>query len=86
MHWEAAYAAPEVRLARGWERQLDTADNSIFYTPGALQPDSYGAWLVDNGVRYVALPDVALDFAAEAEGRLVGAGLTGLHPAWSDQH
>jgi hypothetical protein len=86
LHWEAAYAAPAVPLARGWERQLDTADNPIFYTAGALQADSYRAWLVDNGVRYVALPDVALDYAAAAEGRLVDAGVPGLTLAWTDQH
>ncbi|HEX3620991.1 MAG TPA: hypothetical protein VHT97_01610 [Acidimicrobiales bacterium] len=86
LHWEAAYAAPAVPLARGWERQLDTADNPIFYTDGALQPASYHAWLVDNGVRYVALPDVALDYAADAEGRLVDAGVPGLTLAWTDEH
>ncbi len=31
-HWEAAYAAPKVLLARGWERQLDIAYNPIFYS------------------------------------------------------
>jgi hypothetical protein len=55
LHWEAAYVAPAVPLARGWERQLDTADNAVFYTVGALTPASYRAWLIDNGVRYVAL-------------------------------
>ncbi len=86
LHWEAAYAAPAVPLARGWERQLDTADNPIFYEPGALLPGSYRAWLVDNGVRYVALPDVALDYAGQAEAALVEAGVPGLRPAWSDPH
>jgi hypothetical protein len=85
-HWEAAYAAPTVPLARGWERQLDTADNPIFYSDGALTPDSYRAWLTDNGVRYVALPDAPLDFAGEAEGRLVDAGVAGLRLAWTDAH
>ena len=33
-HWEAAYVAPAFPLARGWERQLDTANNSIFYDAG----------------------------------------------------
>ncbi|MBV8160463.1 MAG: hypothetical protein JO265_06030 [Acidimicrobiia bacterium] len=78
LHWEAAYVAPRVPLARGWERQLDTAYNPIFYTPGALTPSTYEAWLLDNGVRYVALPDTALDFAGQAEGRLIAAGVAGL--------
>ena len=40
-HWEAAYVAPEFPLARGWERQLDTANNSIFYVAGKLNAGSY---------------------------------------------
>ncbi len=31
-------ASPHVTLARGWERQLDIANNPIFYTDGALTP------------------------------------------------
>jgi hypothetical protein len=85
-HWEAAFAAPTVPLARGWERQLDTADNPIFYDPGELQPDSYREWLVDNGVRYVAVPDVPIDYAGEAEAALIDAGVPGLRLAWTDQH
>ena len=38
-HWEAAFvASPHITLARGWERQLDIANNPIFYTDGALTP------------------------------------------------
>lgn len=86
LHWEAAYAAPTVALARGWERQLDTADNAIFYDRDALNPPSYLSWLRDEGVRYVALPDVALDFAAVNEGRLVQGGVPGLSEVWRDPH
>jgi hypothetical protein len=78
LHWEAAFVAPAVPLARGWERQLDTADNPLFYDRDALTPSSYRQWLLDNGVRYVALPDVPLDYAAVAEGHLVTAGIGGL--------
>jgi hypothetical protein len=85
-HWEAAYAAPRYPLARGWERQLDTADNALFYVKGELDANSYRAWLLDNGVRYVALPDVQLDYAAVQEGRLVRAGVPGLVPVWHDRH
>jgi hypothetical protein len=85
-HWEAAFAAPHVPLARGWERQLDTAYNPIFYRRDALAAASYRAWLVDNGVRYVALPDVALDFAGLNEARLVATGVPGLRLAWTDAH
>jgi len=82
LHWEAAYVAPYFPLARGWERQLDTGANPIFYVPGALNADSYRAWLFANGVRFVALPNVPLDYAALAEGRLVNAGVPGLRLLW----
>ncbi len=87
LHWEAAYVAPVLPLARGWERQLDVAENPMFYDgPGRLTASAYRAWLLANGVRYVALPDVALDYAAVAEGRLVRAGVPGLRPVWRDAH
>ncbi len=86
LHWEAAYVAPSFPLARGWERQLDTGANPIFYTAGALTPASYRAWLFATGVRFVALPDVALDYAAKAEGRLVAAGVSGLREVWHSAH
>jgi hypothetical protein len=86
LHWEAAYVAPSFPLARGWERQLDTANNAIFYDAGRLTPASYHSWLFANGVRFVALPDVALDYAALAEARLLRAGVPGLHLAWRDAH
>ncbi len=86
LHWEAAYAAPTLTLARGWERQLDTANNPIFYERQALTPTSYRAWLLDNGVRYVALPDTRLDYAATKEGALLEAGVPGLREVWKDAH
>jgi hypothetical protein len=86
LHWEAAYAAPHVPLARGWERQLDTAVNPIFYTKGLLTAASYRGWLLDNGVRYVALPDVPLDYAAVAEGHLMQSGIPGVRLVWRDPH
>nr|MDQ2724902.1 hypothetical protein [Actinomycetota bacterium] len=79
-HWESAYVAPTVALARGWERQLDVADNPIFYEAGALNDAAYQAWLLDNGVRYVALPSAPLDYAGVAEGKLVASGVLGLRP------
>jgi hypothetical protein len=86
LHWEAAYVAPFAPLARGWERQLDTADNPLFYDDGTLGAATYRAWLLDNGVRYVALPDVPLDYAAVSEGRLLARGVPGLRLAWHDAH
>jgi len=86
LHWEAAYAATTVPLARGWERQLDTANNPLFYGKAPLTAASYRAWLVTNGVRYVALPDARLDYAGKAEAALVRKGVPGLVPVWHDAH
>lgn len=83
-HWEAAYVAPVMALARGWERQLDEADNPLFYRADGLDPAAYRAWLVDNGVRFVALPSAPLDMAGVEEGGLVSSGrVPGLRLAWS---
>ena len=84
-HWEAAYVAPDVPLARGWERQLDIARDPLFYG-GRLDASSYRAWLIERGVRFVALPDAPLDVAGRREAQLVEAGVPGLSPVWSDAH
>jgi hypothetical protein len=84
-HWEAARMAPHVALARGWERQIDIGDNPLFYEPG-LTEAKYHAWLVDNAVSYVALPDVELDASARSEARLLESGVPGLTPVWADAH
>jgi hypothetical protein len=73
-HWEAYAVAPRFPLARGWERQLDTRDNSLFYD-GQLTPASYEAWLHELAVRYVAVPDATLDYAAQPEVALIDRGL-----------
>jgi hypothetical protein len=85
-HWETAFVAPRVPLARGWERQTDRRYNAIFYTPGALTPRAYVAWLRDNAVRYVALADVPLDRSAIAEAALLRRHVPGLRPVWHDAH
>jgi hypothetical protein len=82
-HWESTYLAPKVSLARGWERQLDLADNPLFYTKGALTPTTYIAWLRGNGVTWVALPKTTLDYASVAEGALLNRGVPGLTQVWS---
>ncbi|HEX2703890.1 MAG TPA: hypothetical protein VHM72_10730 [Solirubrobacteraceae bacterium] len=85
-HWESDFVALRLPLARGWERQLDTADNPIFYQPGRLTAKSYRAWLEHNGVRYVALADAPLDYAGIAEARLVRHGVAGLRLVWASAH
>jgi hypothetical protein len=85
-HTEAEFVSPSFPLARGWERQLDIADNGLFYEPGRLNDASYRSWLLANGVRFVALPDVPLDYAAKAEARLVRTGVPGLRLVWRTAH
>jgi hypothetical protein len=71
-HWEARYVAPAAMLARGWERQLDSDRNGLFYASAVLTPSRYERWLAAQSVSYVALPDASLDYAGMAEARLLG--------------
>ncbi|MFF4875953.1 hypothetical protein [Micromonospora sp. NPDC000668] len=92
-YWEAARLG-EVPLARGWLRQADIDRNPLFFTtvPGAagtgvaLTPASYRAWLAENAVQYVALPDAPLSWVGRAEAELVEGGLPYLTPVWSGPH
>jgi hypothetical protein len=86
-HWEAAYLAghDNVELARGWERQLDTRYASIFYEP-SLPPAVYRAWLAENRVIYIALPDAPLDKAGQLEGALIARGVPYLRELWHSRH
>jgi hypothetical protein len=84
-HWEAARVAPQIPLARGWERQLDRHYGALFYD-GTLSAATYRAWLDEHAVAYVALPDAALDYAARDEARLIDRGLPYLHQVWHDAH
>jgi hypothetical protein len=86
-HWEAAHLAGHdgISLARGWERQLDTRYASLFYRP-ALTATAYRSWLVENRVRYVALPDAPLDRAGAAEGAMIARGLPYLRELWRSDH
>ncbi|GAB3861389.1 MFS transporter [Micromonospora andamanensis] len=70
-HWESAFVAAAVPLARGWERQADVGRNGLFYD-GSLDADRYGEWLRRNAVNYVAVaPDAALDRYGQAEAALI---------------
>jgi len=89
-HFEARFIAPQVMLARGWERQLDRARNALFYDESRpLPPARYRTWLASRGVSYVALPEGAsLDYSGRAEARLVrrAAGAAGLREVWRARH
>jgi hypothetical protein len=84
-HWEATFlgVAPQISLARGWERQLDIANNPIFYTTGALTAASYESWLNTNGITWVALANAPLDYAGKQEVQLLKSGaVTDLQSVW----
>jgi hypothetical protein len=78
-HWEAYWVPKEgFGLARGWYRQLDIAQNPLFYEE-PLRAGEYREWLRDMGVRYVLLPDVQLGrYGEEREGDLLRSGRSGL--------
>ncbi|HEX7609414.1 MAG TPA: hypothetical protein VF380_01965, partial [Solirubrobacteraceae bacterium] len=91
-HWEARWVAPHVMIARGWERQLDRYRDPIFYDESTpLTPARYRAWLSEQSVSYVALPDVPLDYSSISEGRLLRGQLGGglppyLREVWHSAH
>jgi hypothetical protein len=84
-HWESYLVAQRFPIARGWERQLDTRDNPIFYR-GPLTAATYAAWLHRNAIRFVAVPDVALDDSARAETALIRHGVSYLRLVMSAAH
>ncbi|MBV9819855.1 MAG: hypothetical protein JOZ07_16105 [Solirubrobacterales bacterium] len=84
-HWEAWVVASHFAIARGWERQLDVADNPIFYS-GHLTAASYEGWLHDNAIRFVAAPDAPLDYSAQAEEALIDHGLPYLQLVMRSRH
>jgi hypothetical protein len=85
-HWESRWVAPHVPLARGWERQVDRERNALFYDDRPITAGRYRRWLDDNAVRFVALPDAPLDYAARREAALLRHPPAFLRPAWRDRH
>jgi hypothetical protein len=78
-HWEA-YWLPKggFALARGWYRQLDIAQNRLFYEE-PLRASDYRDWLRQMSVRYVLLPDTQLGrYGEEREADLLESGESGL--------
>lgn len=80
-YWEAAYVPQAAPLARGWLRQADQAYNRLFLD-GSVDGDSYGRWLRDNGVGYVALADAKPSWVGRREAELIRGGLPYLTPIW----
>jgi hypothetical protein len=86
VHWEARWAAPAIPLARGWERQVDRKVNPLFYDDAPLTPARYRAWLDRMAVRWIAVPDVPLDYSANDEARLIASCLPYLRQVWRGAH
>jgi hypothetical protein len=84
-HWEAAWLAQRVSLARGWEKQLDERYDGVLLARG-LTAARYRRWLEQEAVSYVALPDAPLDPSSAQEGRLIEAGLPYLREVWRARH
>ncbi len=84
-HWEAAWLARRVSLARGWEKQLDERYDGVLLSRG-LAAGAYYRWLRANAVSYVALPDTPLDPSSAREGRLIEAGLPYLREVLGTRH
>ncbi|MEA2373268.1 MAG: hypothetical protein QOH12_3662 [Solirubrobacteraceae bacterium] len=81
-HWDATVVGRRFLLARGWERQLDTRYDALFYAP-VLTARAYDSWLLDNAVRYVALSSAPPDFSSTQEDALIRAGLPFLRLAFA---
>jgi hypothetical protein len=84
-HWDADVLGAHFMLARGWERQVDTHYDALFYG-SVLTPSAYHAWLLANGVSYVALSDAPLDFSSVQEAALIRDGLPFLRLAVRTRH
>jgi hypothetical protein len=84
-HWEVAYVAASIPIARGWERQVDMDRNAVLYDE-SLTVDEYRRWIDDNAVRWVALPDVVLDEGGQAEAALIARGIPWLERVRTTEH
>jgi hypothetical protein len=85
-HWEARFLAPRIAIARGWERQLDTYRNGLFYSGRPLTAARYRAWLSEDAIDYVALSNAPLDYSARSEAQLLRGSSLGLREVWRSEH
>ena len=80
---------PRVRLRTGARLAAPArhhARRHLLPRRGRLGDRAYRAWLHDNAIRYVALPDAPLDYSSVAERRLILRDPPYLIPRWSDTH
>jgi len=84
-HWASYYLARQrLPLARGWYRQDDFPQNALLY--GDLTARRYLDWLHRLAVLYVVLPDVKLDYSAQAEAKLLRSRTNPLRPVARLRH
>ncbi len=81
-HWETAYVARSLPLVRGWIRQVDTQLNGPTFYNGIPTPRRYRAWLLNNTVQYVAVPNVAFTDPGRFEVDAINAHPSFLKPIW----
>jgi hypothetical protein len=72
-HWDAAFLARSVPLARGWLRQADTKLNSDPFYGHPINDQTYRSWLELNGVQYVAVPNARLTHTGNRERDFIDA-------------
>ena len=82
-HAESDFLARSVPLARGWAGHVDRDLNGLFFDD-TLNAATYEAWLIDEGVAYVALADAPIDTTGLQEAALVRGGLPYLNEVWSN--
>ncbi|MGI8882516.1 MAG: hypothetical protein ACR2KJ_18830 [Jatrophihabitans sp.] len=85
-HWDAAYLARDVPIARGWLRQLDTKLNEKVSYEGLPTAQTFRAFLDRNAVQYVAVADARGSLRGAREKRLIAAGLPYLTKVWTSRH
>src|SRR5262249_5443216 len=84
-HWPAEYLpSAGIPIVRGWFRQDDFPQNRLLYSKP--HRSAYVGWLRSLGVRYVVLPDAALDYSAQAEATLLRSGRSGLRTVFRSEH
>ncbi len=84
-HWPAEYLpSAGIPIVRGWFRQDDFPQNRVLYRHP--RSAAYLRWLRSLGVRYVVLPDAALDYSSQNEAALLQSGRSGLRVVHTTAH
>jgi hypothetical protein len=85
-HWDDAFVARSVPLARGWIRQVDIELNEDVFFDEPPTATAYREWLDAHAVQYVAVPDAALTKAGTNEVLTIEQHPKYLRPIWRNEH